>query len=281
MATAVQEPSACIIALDPYAAEGIRLSTSGAIEAVGCAIWSNSTSSTSINGGGSGHMEASLICSAGGVNVGAGFTFTPSPNTNCAPIVDPLESYNQPLPGPCDETALSLAGTGTHVVYPGVYCGGIQLQGTATVEFKPGIYHIVDGPLKIGAGASAEGSGVSFVMSGAGSSVDFTGSTSVSFSAPTSGVTEGILFSSARNAAAEDSKIAGSVNLHIEGAIYLPTHNVNVAGKSSLSVPPTHSLLIAGTFHFASTLVEVRSDYDLATMKTPAGLAYTGIRLSE
>ncbi len=281
VATAVATPSACVIALDPVAPTGIKLSTSGAVEAGGCAIWSNSTSPYSISGGGSGYAKASMICSAGGVSVGSGFTFSPSVYKYCSPIADPLETYVQPVPGTCQFSDLTLAGSGAHVLNPGVYCGGIRLQGSASVEFKPGIYHIVGGALKIGAGATATGSGVTFVASGAGSSIDFTGSASITLSAPTSGITEGILFSSARNGASEESNITGSTNLHIEGAIYLPTHNLKIAGKSTLSIPPTHSLLIAGTLHFASTLVEVRSDYEAATMKAPAGVAYTGIRLAK
>ena len=198
-ATAAKPARPCIIALEPTASVGIDFSLAGSVTAIDCAIWSNSTSATSFDVNGSGTGSSSQNCAVGGVS-GSSFAITPSVQAGCHAAADPYANWDSPTSSTCDYTDLDKLSAGAVTLTPGVYCGGLKVGGTSVVTLEPGIYIFKDGPLKVNAGASLIGNGVTIILTGANSSADFLGHASLHLSAPTSGPTEGMVIAAGRGA---------------------------------------------------------------------------------
>jgi Putative Flp pilus-assembly TadE/G-like len=245
---------ACAVALGSGAGSGIVFSGSGTVTAHGCAVWSNSTSATSIDATGSGSATTGALCAAGGVDTGS-YTFNPPPLANCPPAQDPLAQWTPPAVGAPCQPVNAFSGNGTFPLDPGqgAFCGGLTASGGARLIFNPGNYVIKDGPLRLSGGASIEGQGVSFLFTGAGSSIDLGGSSVVHLSAPTGGSMEGLVFAAGRNEPVLDSRIRGNAELFIEGSVYLPTHNLEFHGGPEAAVPAASTVLIARTLNFAGS----------------------------
>jgi len=198
----------CLLALDPLAKGAFDLEKNAKVTADGCSLYSNSTSPSGMMGKDSATARAMSICSAGGFD-GAKALFTPTPITDCAPVGDPLK--NRPLPTP-DYTCVVLSPfanlnakkgqdntvTGIVTLDPGTYCGGLHITKTAIVTLRPGIYIMKDGPLIVDKKASMSGQGVGFFFSGNKSGMLLDKNTTVSLTAPTSGLMAGLLMAEER-----------------------------------------------------------------------------------
>jgi Flp pilus assembly protein TadG len=251
----------CAVALDSGTGTGIVFSGSGTLTANNCAIWSNSTSATSIDATGSGSATTGAMCAAGGVDTG-GYTFNPPPLANCPPAQDPLAQWTPSAIGAGCQPVNSFSGSRTFTLDPsqGAFCGGLSASGGARLVLNPGNYVIKDGPLRLSGGASIEGQGVSFLFTGAGSSIDLGGSSVVHLSAPTSGSMAGLVFAAGRDQPVLDSRIRGDAELFLEGSVYLPTHNLEFHGGPAAAMPPASTVLIAKTIQFAgSSAIELGS----------------------
>jgi hypothetical protein len=262
----------CVIALEPTAGIGIEFDGQGTITAHDCAIWSNPASTTSIDAGGSGSATATKFCAAGDANTG-NYTFNPQPEANCPPVQDPLAQWVPPaIDSVCTETSANY--TTDQTLNPGVYCGGITASGTVRLVLNPGHYVIKDGPLHVTGGASIEGQGVSFLLTGLGASVDLAGSAQVRLSAPLVGPMGGLVFAAARHEPVAASRIRGDVELFLEGTVYLPTHDLEFAGGAAGTLPPAVSVLIARTLRFVGTgAIELRSNSATTSMPSPTAKA--------
>ncbi len=264
---------ACIIALDPAGVKGIDLNLSGGVVAKNCAIWSNSTSATSIDANGSGSVTASATCAVGQIS-GVGFSFTPSAKQNCAPVTDPLLLWVPPLASTCTFTNFPIPNSGSVTLSPGVYCGGITASGQVSLLLSPGDYVLRDGGLSLSGGASIEGNGVSILLSGTGSSIDLSGSSTVSLTARLSGPMAGLVFASGRGEAIQTSRIRGNTKFFLEGNVYLPRHDLIFAGGPKSDIPENFTVLIARTITFdGSSLLEVNGDFPNAKMPAYLGNA--------
>ena len=252
---------ACVIALEPTAAPGIQFHHSGTLTANNCAIWSNSTSTTSIDATGSGTTTASRICAVGGVD-GGNYTLNPQAEVNCPPVQDPLAQW---VPPAVDSTC-QVVSDFSQPLNPGVYCD-ISASGGTRVVLNPGIYVIKGGQLKITGGASVEGQGVGILLTGAGSGVDLGGSSVVRLSAPLDGPMAGLVFAAGRTEPVVFSRIRGDTELFLEGAVYLPTHDLEFAGGPAVSAPPASTVLIARTLQFVGTsAIELRTNSGTTSM---------------
>jgi len=269
---------ACIIALDPASAVGIDFGLAGSMTANGCAIWSNSTSATSINANGSGTVSASTTCAVGNIQR-FGISFVPEVEQQCAPVVDPLAQWSPPTkPVTCSKNSLIYESAGITNLTPGVYCGGLRANGNMRIVMAPGLYVFTDGPLIVSGGASIEGTGVSLWFTGPNAYLDLAGSAEVSLSAPTSGSFAGLVIASGRTEPWQTFRIRGNSSLYLQGSVYLPTHHLDYSGSPDAILPPDFTVLIAATIGFSgsSTLV-VRTNFTGAgmpayTAPTPIGL---------
>jgi hypothetical protein len=198
----------CLLALDPSAKGAFDMEKNAKITADGCSLYSNSVSPSGIQGKDSATARAMSICSAGGFD-GSKALFTPAPITDCPSLGDPLK--DRPLPKP-DYNCVVLSSyanhnsnkgqnntlTGIITLDPGTYCGGLHITKTAIVTLRPGIYIMKDGPLVVDKKASMSGEGVGFFFTGDKGGMLFDKDTTISLTAPTSGLMAGLLMAEQR-----------------------------------------------------------------------------------
>ncbi|TGV64053.1 hypothetical protein EN801_046820, partial [Mesorhizobium sp. M00.F.Ca.ET.158.01.1.1] len=101
-------------------------------------------------------LQADCLISAGGVVLNNPVTtICKAPITQALPIPDPFASVPAPAASnPCQTLKNNKT---TQTIQPGTYCSGMDLSGNVTLS--PGVY-VVQGNLKINAGAVVTGSGV-------------------------------------------------------------------------------------------------------------------------
>ncbi len=201
----------CLLALDPSAKGAFDLEKKAQVTAEGCSLYSNSSSPSGIQGKDSATARALSICSAGGFD-GAKALFTPAPITDCTPLGDPLKDRPLPQAG-IDCVILSPSAnpnpktpppgplnvvTGAVTLDPGTYCGGLRITGTASVSLRPGTYVMKDGPLIVDKKASLSGQGVGFFFTGNKGGMLLDKDTTISLTAPTSGLMAGLLMAESR-----------------------------------------------------------------------------------
>ena len=272
----------CVISLNPSAQNAITVSGSATINAPACnVIDDSSASSTALDVSGTGSVTASAIGVVGGYTSNG--TYSPTPKTGIAPIGDPLSGLAAPtigaVPGACNAltgpsspsnpTASNEHGytaTGGETIGPGVYCGGIKVQGGKTLNLTAGLYILYGGGLIVSPG-TINGTGVSFFNTGTGSGtykygvINISGGATANLSAPTSqlsGVTggpwEGILFFQDRSICTGTSfcDAAGSTSGNqntvsasgagFQGALYFPNTPVVYSGSTTVT---GYTILIA------------------------------------
>ena len=207
-ASVVGKMRLCMLALDPKAAGAFNLEKNAQVTAYDCALYSNSASATGMVGRDQALARAQTICSAGGFRNDRA-NFTPNPQTGCPVIQDPLRDRPAPPVGGCSilSQVLRLAdivtgpSKGANVVAttatlePGTYCGGLKITKNAVVTLKPGIYVMKDGPLVVDKKATLNGTDVAFYFTGNAGGLLFDKKTTISLSAPTTGVMAGLLMS--------------------------------------------------------------------------------------
>jgi hypothetical protein len=197
----------CILQLNKTVGSGFAFSgTSASIDTPNCNIQVDSGSATAAKCNGSGNViTANILAVTGTTNCGSNL----SPGTQLkSPVSTIANPYAQTLvPTPSCGTsgkgsgydqlvAQGLKGdsiNGTVTLTPPttssppelVWCDsqGLDFSGTANVTLNPGIYIITQGVLKINAGATLTGTGVTFVLEGT-ASLDIAGGASVNLSAP-------------------------------------------------------------------------------------------------
>ncbi|WP_027146823.1 pilus assembly protein TadG-related protein [Mesorhizobium sp. WSM3626] len=219
---------ACLRALNPSAPQSVLFSGSTSMTLNGCVIMTNSIASDAIKVQGSAALTADCLISAGGVVLNNPVTtICKAPITQALPIPDPFASVPAPAASnPCQNVN---GGKSTQTIQPGTYCSGMSLNGNVTLS--PGVY-VVQGNLKINAGAVIQGDGVTIFMAGS-STVSMNGNATVTLSAPQSGTYSGMLFYGDRTGTAAQSTFNGTATSLLTGAIYFPKQQVNYLGNFS------------------------------------------------
>lgn len=196
----------CLLTLDPAAPGAFNLQKKAEVTADGCSLYSNSTNAIGMVGGNSAIAKAQTICSAGGYS-GPRANFAPPPQTSCPSLGDPLKDRALPTPGSCTQipaAANSKGDTSKNLIDqsvtldPGTYCGGLHITKKASVEFRAGIYVMKDGPLVVDQKGSLTGTDVGLFFTGDKAGLLFDKQSTVSLSAPTTGVMAGLLIAEDR-----------------------------------------------------------------------------------
>ncbi len=279
IATFSEGYSACIHSLSPDAQRAL-LVNNGTMVANGCDIQVNSAhASKALSVAMNGNVQVDdpgEFCVTGGFEITG--TVTPAPESGCDPIPDPLVGLNAPSYAGCNHTNLNLGG-GDHTLYPGVYCGGLDMQGADTVTFEPGIY-IMDGAMHA-SGQEVEGEGVSFYFTPTQQSkLMISGQSRVHLSAPISGEMQGVLFYGDRTANQNMVHvISGQGEMYLEGTVYFPANELRVSGDGVTQVAP-YTNIIANTLQFSGNgALSFNSDLDDSDVPLPLALADQGFQL--
>jgi hypothetical protein len=139
----------------------------------------------------------------------------------------------------CTATNYRAPGAGG-TIGPGTYCGGITVEGGATLQLSAGLYILNGGGLTVGGGGSIMGTGVTFYNTASSSysykAINLTGSSTTSLIAPTSGTWQGILFFQDRSITSPvQNMISGGSTTVYQGALYFPTTALVYSGGSSVT----------------------------------------------
>ncbi len=236
----------CILALHPSDDSSLLVNGTNSMN-MDCGIAVTSTSSTkALDMPGTSVVDSSEICVAGGASTGGSVVFTNAePDENCSPPSDPLASLPEPdnADDPCTYTDFKIDATGVYDIWPGVYCNGIDISATSTVTFHSGTYILAGKGLKFAGTITATGDEVFFYNTdnhgdGAFGDVDFSGTSTVRFTAPTSGTYAGVLFFDDRSdqsaSTGKKFKIAGTVATDFDGAIYYPRNDIEFSGTAAV-----------------------------------------------
>ncbi len=239
--------SNCVYVLDPTM-EGAFLATSSAQLNASCGIMVNSTHPAAMSLHSSTVITAGDIAITGDYELNSSAVVSPTPYTDSPPSPDPLAYLPPPLYGSCTETNFQ-RDSGTHVLSPGVYCGGIFLENNAQAILGPGMYVLLGGGLRLVGNTIIEGTGVTFYNTeGAGYSYQplvMESNSQARLAAPTTGDYAGILFWQDRYAGnpSDSNRLQSSVAVSLEGALYFPTQELFL--ESSTTADALYTLVVA------------------------------------
>ncbi|MDP2997307.1 MAG: pilus assembly protein TadG-related protein [Bryobacterales bacterium] len=173
---------------------------------------------------------------------------------------DPLAHVVAPTPGSLPVQSGNQTGVQpntTVALNPGVYCGGMDIKGTANLA--PGVYILAGGGLTTNALAVIIGTGVTIYNTSstgwgcpggfrAPDEISINGGATLAISAPTDGALAGMAFFQDRTIiSTETQKFNGGANMVIDGAIYFPNSPMQFTGSSSNS---GYTYLVADTVEF-------------------------------
>ena len=310
-ASASGAANVCVVALSGGSEKAISGVFSAKLSADDCAIYSNSVSATGVSVTGSAKIIAKSICSAGGFE-GSDRNFDPLPGMDCPPVPDPLIHRVAPSVSMCDYLDTELgeqdravtrdAVRGSiqefiakispdkasemtvdrdyeeYTIDPGVYCGGISIASNSDVTFRPGVYIMKDGPLKVNLGAKVTGEGVGIYLTGNDANFHFGADSKVSLSAPEDGLMAGILFFEDRQASAgQVHKILSDDARILLGTIYLSKGTLEVASLFPVADQSAYTAIVVNQLKLAgSPTLVLNTDYAATQVPVPDGLGPTG-----
>jgi hypothetical protein len=236
--------SVCVIALEEEAGDAIYLDDHGAIRSGDCAVFSNSPEPTGIVARAAALLDSDFICSAGGWE-GGSHNYPREPLRDCPSREDPLANRAEPSTGACthhDHVLKDYTGT----IDPGVYCGGLVIDGSSDVEFKPGIYVMRDGKFEVTDVSRARGVEVGVFFEGDNATALFDEKAEIDFGAPKTGEMAGVVIWRSRNATGSgEFKIVSDFVDELVGAIYLPTGELYVSATDDVIEDSAYTVIIA------------------------------------
>ncbi len=250
-AVALSASPVCILALEPTDPQAFAIGNR-TYTANDCSVHVNSSDPVeAISGNSNGNIFADSTCVKGAYAMAP--TYSPIPDTDCAPIPDPLASLGAPTVGACTVTNYSL-NSGDDTIDPGVYCGGISANTNGTLTLNPGTYIIKDGEFKLGGGANVVGDGVFIYLTGNNANLDFAGGSQLDITAPTTGEFAGIVMYADRNMdPSVVHSLKGGAASNYEGLVYMPSTGLRFTGDSTGVSTSSWSSYIARTFTAAGS----------------------------
>jgi hypothetical protein len=237
-AVAVGKPNAGefgILVLDPSSKSAFNAGGGGTITVTNTPIIVDSADQAGSIANGGTTISAPSYYLAGNYTTAGGGQFNGTLNTNQRYVPDPLA--NLPVPDPStmieqSKKKLQLT-SGTTVLYPGDYKGGIAASSTANVIMMPGIYYMDQGGFQFTGQGSLTGDGVMIYNqpgNGQGNDVNIAAGGQVTLTPMSTGVYAGLLLFQDRtsNVAAT---ISGGANMNLTGTFYFAGALLSVTGS--------------------------------------------------
>ena len=222
-------------------------SGNGALSAVGNAdvvvsgggtIAVDSNSSTAIVASGNAQIAAGTIDVVGSTRANGNANIDGMLDIGAAAVADPLASLAAPsTAGLQTFSALHISDHSHVTLQPGVYTGGIDVSGQASVLLMPGIYFLQGGGLRISGGATVVGNGVTIFNSpqNANDGISVTGHGSLTLTGPETGTYKGIAIFQSRGAGSP-LDVDGQGSIIVQGIIYAPAATAEISGNGRLVV---------------------------------------------
>ena len=216
---------------------------------------SREAESTELLGGS--NLSARNIFLSGGYALAAGAIMTASRylTTHTSPVADPYSRLEvPPYPG-CTRTRYRLDEQQTETISPGVYCGGIEVAGGATLNLEPGTYILDRGNFVVSGNSTVSGTNVTLILASRTRSdygaIDIRAGSTIEVTAPALGAAAGIpgiaIWVDGHASATSDTFDGGRTQ-NINGAIYLPGRQVEYSGGSPSATRCSQLIAQAVTF---------------------------------
>lgn len=196
----------------------------------------------------SAHAEGSIansgsILTAPEFNLTGGYaeiggTFVGDINLNRTPTEDPLKY----LPPP-DKSTLTYQRhrklqetSGTSILEPGIYKGGINVSGTASLLLLPGIYYMENGGFSFSGQGTLTGLGVLIYSdpgNGNADRVEITGQGAINLSGMTEGIYQGMTLWQNRTST-NSASVSGNAGSSMTGTFYFAGAKLEVSGNGGV-----------------------------------------------
>ncbi|KLK91801.1 hypothetical protein AA309_18195 [Microvirga vignae] len=244
---------ACVVALSETKPKAVEVSGNTSVTLNDCSIAANSVQPDAYYMPNStADLTADCISTVGGSSIkdpSSGLLelkVCESVQENAPPVADPYADVPEPVITGCDESDKVVSGlVETERTDPingpiKIFCSGIEVEANTTAEFKPGLYVITGGELKVNNNATLKATGATFFFAN-NTIASISGSAVLDLTAPTTGMFAGLVF---YGASCEDAptecgevfKITGnSSTTSIKGAIYLPGSTIEFLGGTNAS----------------------------------------------
>ncbi len=221
----------CIYIMAATASQALLMNGGAHVTAKGCEVHVHSTGNPAAMFNSNTTLDTAKTCIKSTKITKNGGTQT-NLSTGCAAAANP---YAGTIPAPSSATC-TYNGTnyngGTITLWPGVYCGGINFNGTSDITLQPGTYVIKNGDWNVN-GGKMRGDGVTIYYAGT-AKIQFNSGMDIDLKAPTSGTYKDILF--AENEANSLSSLVfnSSIRERFQGIMHLPRRNVTFNAKSDV-----------------------------------------------
>lgn len=239
----------CVYALNSSASGSINLSGGAKLTSNGCGVYANSSSSSAVTLSGSANITSTFLKIVGSYRTsgGANITTTQGIATGISPVTNPIGTPQIPTYSSCNYTNYSSPSYGLVTLNPGVYCGGINVSGSASVTMNPGQYIIDGGSLMVGNSGKLTGSNVTIILTKKLKSsypiLNVSGAASLNISAPTGNTSNpfnGIAIYQDPNApTSRENSIVGSGILNVSGIVAFPNQTLSFTGAGTTNTPCT------------------------------------------
>jgi hypothetical protein len=251
--------NAAILALAP-SGNSVALSGTAQVVAKNGNIVVDSTSSTSVVSSGSPSITAPVLDLSGQILFsGSNPNKATVTNTGQASTPDPLSGIAAPSSSGMtvqSNSMISLSNT-SRTLSPGVYNGGITLNGSSSVTLNPGVYYINGGGINLSGPSSITGSGV-FIYNTGGGAVNLSGTGTIALNPMTSGAYQGITMFQDRTSSTAATMSGGS-NINNTGTFYFPDAKLTLSGTSGVATMGAQ--IIAKNVTFSGS-AEIQVNYD-------------------
>jgi len=224
----------CVVALSSSGTT-FTDSAGGNVTASGCSIYSNGNMNVSSNG-----LSAQAVYYDGSYS---GNASTPVATHVVTTTSDPFVSVAAPPVPACNPLTNNTSISNTGALTAGIYCGGIHLSNSHTVTFGSGTY-IINGSDSGGksfdytGGGDLTGTNVTFFITGqngyTAGPIALSGGGNMTFSAPSSGTYQGLLFYQDRTVSyAQANSYTGGGSSNVTGTWYFPTTEMDYTAGGS------------------------------------------------
>lgn len=273
-AQVIGQPNICLLTLDTSADEAIKIDKESRTQGNNCAVFSNSVSSRGVAVKNKAAVSANNVCSAGGFDLDG--SINPTPMYDCPQYEDPLNFQQAPYVGNCNFTNLKIKDE-VRILRPGVYCGGLKIEGSSNTTLEPGLYAIKNGKFEVKGSSSLKGTNVSIFLDKE-ATLKFDKKTSITLEASKAGEIPGILIFASRQQSIDTKHKIESQNAQIMvGTLYFPTSTLEIGSfysdGANVGSAAAYTAIVANKVKVKnkSSLV-LNSDYALTDVPVPEGI---------
>lgn len=244
---------ACLIALNPKG-KGLKLDKDAQLELEGCGAQSNATSEKSLEVKGNSRLTASGVCVSGGAELSDPAAVSPDPTEYCPPMTNPMADFDPPEVGGCTYSGVKFEDENA-TLSPGVYCGGLKIEGTSTITMEPGLYVLDDGKLDLKDDSVLIGEGVTIHLHDKKAEFDIGDSSMLNLHAPTEGPMKGLLIIQDKGDIKKQNKWDSDRHSDLTGVVYLPDGRFKSQIESNITATEACFVLLASEIELSGKAI--------------------------